>query len=73
MSNYDKQNIGAIISGEGDWFGAFLIRLIAKADGSNRRKLAREFPEEVHAVNCFQYGKEAANAQRQNDLFMQGN
>lgn len=73
MSNYDKQNIGQIINGHGDWFTACLIRLIAKADMSNRRKLFREFPEEVHAVNCFNYGEEQANVIRVNWWIMEGN
>ncbi len=61
MSEYDKKNINAIISGEGDWFTARLIRLIVHADMSNRRKLASVYPEEVYAVNVFNYGEEKAN------------
>lgn len=60
MSNYDKQNIGNIICGEGDWFTAKLIRVIRDADFSNRRLLFRGFPEEVHAVNIYQFGVEKA-------------
>ena len=61
MSEYDKQNIGLIIGGHGDWFTAKLIRLIRDADLSNRRKLFSVFPAEVHAVNVFHFGKEAAD------------
>ena len=61
MSNHDKQNIGAIINGEGDWFTARLIRVIVHADLSNRRRLALGFPDEVHAVNVFNYGEDKAN------------
>ena len=61
MSNHDKQNIGAIINGDGGWFTACLIRLIIKADMDNRRKLFSIYPDEVHAVNVFNYGEEKAN------------
>lgn len=60
MSKYDIENISAIIGGEGDWFTAHLIRLIIKADMSNRRKLFMGFPEEVHAVNIYNFGQEKA-------------
>ena len=50
MSDYDRQSIPAIIAGHGDWYGAYLIRLIAKADRNNLRLLARVYPEEVRAV-----------------------
>ena len=50
MSDYDRQSIGIIIAGHGDWYGAYLIRLIAKADRNNLRLLARVYPEEVRAV-----------------------
>ena len=60
MSEYDKQNIKAIISGNGDWFTAKLLHLIRDSDMSNRRRLFQVYPEEVHAVNVFHFGKEAA-------------
>ena len=47
MSDYDKANIAEILAGLGDWYAAHLIRLIAKADGNNLRKLARVYPDEV--------------------------
>lgn len=49
MSPYDKQNIDALLKGEGDWFTAQLLRLISKADISNRERLRLGFPEEVAA------------------------
>lgn len=50
LSDYDRENIGNIIAGEGDWFTAQLIRLVVKADPLNRLFLALGFPEVVGAV-----------------------
>ena len=50
MSDYDRENIINILAGDGDWYAAHLIRLIAKADMGNLVKLARIYPEEVKAV-----------------------
>ena len=50
MSDYDKANISAILAGDGDWYAAHLIRLIAKADRNNLSLLASVYPEEVQAV-----------------------
>jgi len=50
LSDYDKANIAGILAGDGDWYAAHLIRLIAKADGNNLRKLVRVYPDEVRAV-----------------------
>lgn len=47
MSQFDIDNVDAIIGGHGDWFSAKLIRLIAKADLGNRERLRMGFPEEV--------------------------
>lgn len=49
LSDYDRENIGAIIAGHGDWFTAHLLRLIAKADMHNRERLRWGFPEVVDA------------------------
>ncbi len=56
MSPYDKEKVSDILAGEGDWFTAKLMRLIASADTSNREKLFREYPEEVNCVTKFQTG-----------------
>ena len=53
MTEYDKENITEILHGTGTWFTANLFRLIAKADGENRVKLAKAFPEEVAFVHKF--------------------
>jgi len=57
LTDYDNDNIGPIIQGQGDWFTARLLRLIARADTSNKEKLAQVFPKEVAAVQTFQTGK----------------
>lgn len=46
-------DLKAAFRGDGDWFTAMLLRLIAKADGDNREKLARGFPVEVEAVRVY--------------------
>jgi hypothetical protein len=57
LSEYDRQNVGRILGGEGDWFTAQLLRLIAKADGGNRALLTLGFPAEVQLVRDYQAGK----------------
>jgi hypothetical protein len=49
ISSYDREHIGEILAGHGDWFTAKLLRLIAKADFENRAKLRLGFPTEVQA------------------------
>jgi len=49
LSEHDKEHIGDIIAGYGDWFSAHLLRLIRKADKINREKLRQVFPEHVEA------------------------
>lgn len=53
LSEYDREEIESILAGEGDWFTAQLLRLIAKADYENRAKLAVVFPEEVREVELY--------------------
>ena len=57
MSQWDKDNIEAIIHGHGDWFGAKLLRLIVKADSMNIEKLRLGFPEEVKIVEAWRRGE----------------
>tara|TARA_B100000900_G_C19974010_1_gene471029 strand:- start:291 stop:473 length:183 start_codon:yes stop_codon:yes gene_type:complete len=57
MTEYDTENIMEILHGKGTWFTADLFRLIAKADESNRLKLAESFPDEVNAVHLYLTGK----------------
>ncbi len=57
MSEYDKKHISNILCGEGSWFTAKLLRLIAKADDSNIEKLRAGFPEEVAALEAYRKGE----------------
>ena len=52
MSEYDIERIESILGGEGEWFTANLLRLIAKADHINRSKLACVFSSEVALVEA---------------------
>jgi hypothetical protein len=56
MSNYDQNNIGNILCGEGSWFTANLLRLISKADNNNLELIRKGFPEEVAAVETWRKG-----------------
>lgn len=56
MSNYDRNNIGNILCGEGSWFNAKLLRLIAKADDNNLELLRKGFPHEVACVEAYREG-----------------
>ena len=53
MSNYDRQKIPEILAGEGTWFGAHLLRLIAKADQNNIELIRKGFPDQVKAVEDY--------------------
>jgi hypothetical protein len=55
MSPHDKEHIEAILNGYGDWFGAQLLRLIARADIPNREALRLGYPEEVEAYERWFY------------------
>jgi hypothetical protein len=70
MSLFDKDEVAQIIAGHGDWFGAVLIRLIAKADNSNRQRLYTVFPEQVNAVHRYQTGHDWAETDE--ELMTQG-
>ena len=56
MNSFDREHIGEIIQGHGDWFDAKLIRLIADAGTINRERLRTGFPEQVKAVEKWIYG-----------------
>ena len=49
LSQFDKENVGAILQGHGDWFSAQLLRLIARADWDNRAKIALVYPDHFKA------------------------
>lgn len=58
LSNYDLAHLEDLIAGEGDWFSAKLVRLIKKADRSNRDLLRKGFPKEVMAVELWEMGRD---------------
>lgn len=57
MSDWDKEHLGEILSGYGDWFNARLLRLISKADRPEMEKLHQVFPRQVELVYERQNGK----------------
>ena len=57
MTDYDRENVGEIIHGAGNWFTAKLFRLIVSADSNNRRKLFNSFPTEVEVVHQYLTGQ----------------
>jgi len=56
LSEYDKANLDRILAGYGDWFSAQLMRLIMKADLTNRELLGQVFPDHVQAYEEYQLG-----------------
>ena len=53
LSDFDRQNVQNIIDNEDnkfDYFTACLLRLIVKADLSNRMSLRSSYPEEVELI-----------------------
>lgn len=58
LSQFDIDNVDAIIGGHGSWFTAELLRLIAKADINNRQRLRVAFPDEVHLWESWYHGTE---------------
>lgn len=53
ISDFDKANMADILAGNGDWFTAELLRLIAKADFENKAKIRLGFPEVVQAYDAW--------------------
>ncbi len=58
-SAHDKGRVGEILRGEGDWYGAHLFRLIAKADRANYAILKKAYPEHVAAYEAWREGLDA--------------
>lgn len=60
ISSYDRLHVPAILAdlkGERyDWFSAQLLRLIAKADSTNRAKIRLAFPDHVEAFEDWYHG-----------------
>lgn len=57
ISEHEKNNIGQILISDEQWFGALLIRLIAKADFDNKVELYTIYPSYVNAVHKYQTNK----------------
>jgi len=53
ISDFDKANMADILAGNGDWFTAQLLRLIAGADFENKAKLRLGFPDVVQAYDAW--------------------
>ena len=47
VSEWDKKNIDSIMSGEGDWFSAQLLRMCSKADRDTLEQIRSGFPDHV--------------------------
>lgn len=56
-SAYDIAHIEDILYGEGDWFSAKLLRLIAKADEDNLERLRKGFPRHVEVLELWRRGE----------------
>jgi hypothetical protein len=61
-SEYDKAHVEDIIRGDGDWFGAKLIRLIRDADADNREALREAYPEHVAAFEAWYDGTQSTES-----------
>jgi hypothetical protein len=55
LSKYDIDNVENILRGDGDWFSAQLLRLIAKADEINRERIRKGFPNHVALYEAWYY------------------
>ena len=59
-SDYDRKHVEEILGDNPppqyfNWFSAYLIRLVAKADPSNRARIRVAFPEHVEAYEDWYY------------------
>jgi len=64
FSDFDLENFEDLLLGSGDWFHAYLARLIAKADAMNRERIRLGFPDEVAAFERWQRTGNAMEAPR---------
>ena len=69
---FEKKNLGKILMGEGDWFGALLLRTIARADTPNRAKLYSVYPDHVNAVHEYQTGQGFGLDHEYNEVVING-
>jgi hypothetical protein len=56
LSSWDIDHLQDIFDGNGEWFTAQLMRLIAKADGVNLEKLRMAYPDEVRVYEEWHQG-----------------
>ena len=56
LSDHDRENIGRILAGMGDWFSAKVLRLCRKADRGNLERLRLAFPLHVEAYEGYVRG-----------------
>ena len=57
ISKHDRELIPEIVRGQGDWFSAYLIRLINKADTNNKEILRSVYPEHVEAYDDWYFSR----------------
>jgi len=53
ISDFDRNNVGAILRGSGDWFSAKLLRLIAACDSDNLETLRSVYFDHVEAYELW--------------------
>jgi hypothetical protein len=58
LSRYDIEHVEEIMKGDGDWFTAKLLRLIADSDLPNRERIRAGFPKEVALYEAWFYKNE---------------
>ena len=54
ISKFDRERVGSILRGDGDWFSAQLLRLIAHCDRDNLETLRSVYPDHVEAYEAWQ-------------------
>lgn len=47
LTEFDIENVERLLMGDGDWFTARLMRLIAHADMENKERIRLGYPKEV--------------------------
>lgn len=54
ISKFDRARIEQILAGDGEWFSAKLLRLIAHCDSDNLETLRSVYPDHVEAYEEWQ-------------------
>lgn len=57
FDDFEKENLGRILRGFGDWYMAKLLRLISQSDWGDMEQMHKAYPAEVEAVYKYQTGK----------------